>query len=476
MTGFGARAISRGTLLRLFFLITVMTSVSAALAAHPHMWIQSELSPVLGPGGLEAVDVRWVFDEFNSATLIEGFDENLDGILDERETETARQRTFAHLIAEEYYLIVDVGGLLGTPMEARDFTAEIADGRVAYSFRVPLEVPIRWEDLDGTGLFLFDSTYFIDFRCGNAEDTASAWGNRTVAFAATRRELATRGYGKVSVAGLTANCGGPGAGDRTDGDAGSRRAGRVSLSARFKDWSFAMQERLASYTRRVVDDKDAGAFWTAAALALLFGLVHVLGPGHGKSFTLAYFSSRRARLGEGLALSVLINVLDSLSALLLVGVTYGILSLTIQVTGAAAGRITRIIAYSAVIVLGLGNLAAGFLEKTRGSTAPGDRRGRKLKPWMLALTVGLVPCPVSSVLLAYGFAEGALWFSLILVAAVSIGGMIALSAFSFAVIGGKAVLSRALRSGGLEKGLEWFEVLSMGALAVFGAILLIGAL
>ena len=441
------------------------------------MWIQSELIPVLGPGGLEAVDVRWVFDEFSSATIIEGFDEDKNGILDEREIEEAKQKTFVHLFADEYYLAVDVGGLLGTPLEARDFFAEITDNRAAYCFRVPLKIPIRWEDLEGTSVYFFDPSYFIDFRCMNTGEKTVSWQERTAAFSVSRRELTTRGYGKVTVTGLTARYNGPGAGSRDDETVKRRKnrdTGRISFSARIKDWSFSMQERLASYTRRMVDNRDSGAFWTAAALALLFGLIHVLGPGHGKSFTLAYFSSQNAKLPEGLALSALINILDALSALLLVGVTYGILSLTIQTTGAAAGRITRIIAYSAVILLGLGNLAAGILEKVRGEKTSGDRRGRKLKPWMLAVTVGLVPCPVSSALLAYGIAEGTLGFSLILVAAVSIGGMIALSLFSFAVIGGKAALSLALRSGGLEKGLEWFEILSMGALAAFGVILLIG--
>jgi hypothetical protein len=33
------------------------------------MWIEGSVLPVLGPGGLEAVEVGWTFDDFNSSSL-----------------------------------------------------------------------------------------------------------------------------------------------------------------------------------------------------------------------------------------------------------------------------------------------------------------------------------------------------------------------------------------------------------------------
>jgi ABC-type nickel/cobalt efflux system permease component RcnA len=287
-----------------------------------------------------------------------------------------------------------------------------------------------------------------------------AWEDRSVEFTSVRKELQTQGYGKVAVGGLKA------------GYNPKNQSLRLSFSAWIKDRSFLFQERLASFTRKVVNDRDSTAFWSALGLAVLFGMLHVMGPGHGKVFTLAYFSSRKARLGEGLMLSGLINILDSLSAFLLVGLTYGILSLTIQNTGAIASRVTRIVAYSAISLIGIGHLLAHFFHHHHHEEA----KDRQLKPWMLALSVGLIPCPVSSALLAYGMAEQTIWFSLILVAGVSIGGIIALSLYSFVVIGGKAGLESILEHRGAHRFIEWFETGSMALLAIFGIILLIGVL
>ncbi len=454
---------------RLALLILLILFIQPLLPAHPHMWIRGNLEPVLGPRGLIAVDVRWKFDEYSNASFIRDFDTNSDGRIDTAESESIRRESLDRLYKDEYYLTIDIDGLRGTPLEVQDFRASIDDGELSYVFRVPLEITIRWEDLDKVGIYLFDPSYFIDFRNDGMEDFTAVWEDRSVDFVLASRELETRGYGRVAVTGLQA------------GDSFSVDEGRRSLSALIKEKSYLLQERLGSYTRRVLNGSDPRAFWAAMGLAVVFGLLHVMGPGHGKIFTLAYFSSRQARLREGLMLSGLINILDSISAFLLVGITYGILSLTIQNTGALVGRITRIIAYGSITAIGTGFVIAHFIGTGTGSGSAsrgsrGSRKKRQLKPWMLAISVGLIPCPVSSALLAYGIAENALWFSILLVAGVSLGGMIALSIFSMLIIGGKAGMVKLVRHSRMERFLQGFEVSSMALLAVFGVVLLVGIL
>lgn len=427
------------------------------------MWIRGSIEPVLGPRGLTAVDVIWNFDEYSSARNIKDYDKNSNGRIDLNESETIRIESLSRLYESEYYLVVDVDGLRGMPLEAVDFEATVDDGQLTYTFRVPLEITIRWEDLNKVGIYLFDPSYFVDFRSDGMENLTVGWEEHSIEFTVARRELETEGYGKVGVVGLHAGF------DKDGGTTG------LSVSAWIKEKGFVLQERLASYTRRVVEDRDRGAFWTALGLAFIFGMLHVIGPGHGKVFTLAYFSSRNARLGEGLMLSALINILDSLSAFLLVGLTYGVLSLTIQSTGAIAGRITRIVAYSAISLIGVVHVFAHLIESRRKNTKD-NKKKRQLKPWMLAIGVGLIPCPISSALLAYGMAQQTIWFSIILVAAVSFGGMIALSLYSFLIIGGKAGLVQIAEHKGATRVIEWFEILSMAMLAVFGIVMLIGIL
>ncbi|MCK5250726.1 MAG: hypothetical protein KAJ98_12220 [Spirochaetaceae bacterium] len=240
-----------------------------------------------------------------------------------------------------------------------------------------------------------------------------------------------------------------------------------------RNWGFRLQESLIEASRSVTSEGDWTALIPALSIAVVFGIVHIIGPGHGKLFTIGYFGSRRAKLSEGLILSALVNILDSLSALLLVGIAYGILSIPLRAAGASTGYYTRLIAYASVALLGTFHL----LSHLRSSHRAGQYEKKHLmKPWMLALTVGLIPCPVSSAILAWGIVNHALGFSLLLVMGVSIGGMMSMTLFTFVIIGGKSGLSMIMEKRGLSRILNIIEIVSMAFLVLVGVLLFLTAL
>ncbi len=241
-----------------------------------------------------------------------------------------------------------------------------------------------------------------------------------------------------------------------------------------REWGFRLQESMLEAARMVTDDGEARAFLLAISIAILFGMVHIIGPGHGKLFTIGYFGSRRARLREGLILSAMVNILDSLSALLLVGVAYGILSVSLRAAGAEVGRITRLIAYAAVSVLALSHLIGHI--RGGGHQHEPVSSPKTMKPWMLAVSVGLIPCPVSFAILAWGIVNGVLGFAAVLVVGVSIGGMIAMTAFSLALIGGKQGMTALMERRGFSRALTVFEFASLGFLFAVGVLMFISAL
>lgn len=166
------------------------------------MWIKGELYPEVGRRGLVAVRVVWEIDELTSSALILDYDTDRNDEFSNREIETLRQAAFDHLIDSEYYLMVEVREMLATPGRAEDFTARITDGMIIYDFRIPLLIPIRWEDLPDVGIFLFDQSYFIDFRSENIRDTTVTWNDTSVEFRKAGRRSMTMGYGLVDLVGL----------------------------------------------------------------------------------------------------------------------------------------------------------------------------------------------------------------------------------------------------------------------------------
>ena len=74
---------------------------------------------------------------------------------------------------------------------------------------------------------------------------------------------------------------------------------------------------------------DWGAIWKFLVICLIYGMLHALGPGHGKSIVVGYFIARRGRWRQGVALGAGITVTHTMSAVLLLLILYAIFKTTV---------------------------------------------------------------------------------------------------------------------------------------------------
>jgi ABC-type nickel/cobalt efflux system permease component RcnA len=207
--------------------------------------------------------------------------------------------------------------------------------------------------------------------------------------------------------------------------------------------------------------------------AVLFGIIHVAGPGHGKVFTITYFGSKRATFREGMLLSGVINLIDSLSAGILVLLGYGLLTVVFSEFRGNTIYVVQLISYGFVTLFGVAHLVHHVRHSGHDHEVGSDSFR---PPWLLALSIGLVPCPVSTLILVFGLANGILGFSLLLVAGVSFGGFITMAVLALAVIGGKKGLVRFLDGSQAPKVLTVIEYVSSSLIIAAGVFLFIAAL
>ena len=286
---------------------------------------------------------------------------------------------------------------------------------------------------------------------------------------------------------------------------------RGNAPAFILEWSNRLQSGIAALSGAVRDRADLLAAGGAFLLAILFGIVHIAGPGHGKAFALSYFASRKARIRHAVAYSAVVNVVDSLSAFVVVFLGYVILRFTLPTFRGDAPRILQIISYAVIIAFGVGQLVHalshhlghrehghgdGDARPGDGNARPGDdhdghrhddarhdhrdasasQPNRLAKPWMLGLSVGLVPCPVSTVLLVYGLANDVLGLMAVLVLGVSIGGFLTMLAISTAVVVGRSALISRMTDGAAGSAAVVLEYGSSVAIVAIGLLLLIAIL
>jgi nickel/cobalt transporter (NicO) family protein len=73
---------------------------------------------------------------------------------------------------------------------------------------------------------------------------------------------------------------------------------------------------------------DGSAFWTLMALSFFYGIVHAVGPGHGKAVVSSYVLANRQTLRNGILLAFIASLAQAVGAILLIIVATLLLHLT----------------------------------------------------------------------------------------------------------------------------------------------------
>jgi len=146
-------------------------------------------------------------------------------------------------------------------------------------------------------------------------------------------------------------------------------AGRSVPATGFLGWIIAKQAifyRAFSGTIRAAKT-DGSALWTLMGIAFAYGVFHAAGPGHGKAVISSYLLANDETWRRGVVLSFASALLQSLTAVLIVGIAAALLGATAKVMGDAA-RTIEIISYGLIILVGARLLWAkglGFIRSVR---------------------------------------------------------------------------------------------------------------
>jgi len=225
-------------------------------------------------------------------------------------------------------------------------------------------------------------------------------------------------------------------------------------------WLYAMQRRanraIAEHMAEIREGRSMTPLLVGILLALLYGAVHTLGPGHGKFVVVTYFLARRAKVSKGLWMGLQIAVTHVVAAV----VAVFMVDLALRhFLGGAPGqlRTVRLLSYALIAVIGLYMLvqairrAFGKVDAHGHHHHPGHDHGHGhghghghdlgqgqggtvkaggRQMTLLSLSVGLVPCTGALLVMIYAIANDILLAGTIIVAAISIGmaGMLAVLA------------------------------------------------
>jgi len=97
---------------------------------------------------------------------------------------------------------------------------------------------------------------------------------------------------------------------------------------------------------------DGTAVWSLLAISFAYGIFHAAGPGHGKAVISSYLVANEETARRGIVLSFVSAMLQSLIAVLIVGVGAWLLNVTAK-TMCSAERVIEIASYTLIAAFGV---------------------------------------------------------------------------------------------------------------------------
>jgi nickel/cobalt transporter (NicO) family protein len=270
----------------------------------------------------------------------------------------------------------------------------------------------------------------------------------------------------------------------------------VADLARFSaEYQRRIQQTLSVALRDIKSGSGSLALWTLATVCFAYGVVHTLGPGHGKAVVVAYFldSTRPRAWIEGVFAGAWIAFTHTLAALLLAGVlkllgTVGLLGALREV------RNVEMVSYLLILAIGIWRLWAGItgrLHEHHHGDDHGhghdhdhhhhahdhrhhhDTKQRTLAGWLLLTAAGIAPCAGALVVILLAVALDVVWAGVVGVIAIALGMAITLSAIGLASM----VAHRLIIADGRSQEIGRFTAIAASLIVIATAgTLLLGSL
>ena len=231
-----------------------------------------------------------------------------------------------------------------------------------------------------------------------------------------------------------------------------------------------LQGILAGHAATLFDSPQR--FVVGLAVAVALGLVHALTPGHGKSVIFSYFLGQRAGVLDGMRIAAIAALTHGMIAVLLVLLAGRVLSPLGRPTGPAAWLETT--AGSIVAVVGTFYVVLSIRGLRRGGDDQG-RYGSTSRP-LLAVAMGLLPCPLTIIVVGAAVAQGAPAGGIVLAAAISLGAAVTIGCFGMVgwVLRSASLILSGASTRRLKTALSWLELATSVVILLLGVSMVAG--
>lgn len=243
----------------------------------------------------------------------------------------------------------------------------------------------------------------------------------------------------------------------------------------------SLNKRLAELTKKLKETESKKTLFIIIFITFIYGVIHALGPGHGKTLTFSYFLSNKVNIKKGIFVGCTIGFLHAFSALVLVLILYFIIKNSTLQNVESMSRVMKMISYCLIALIGLFLIVKNVFNIKRKRVIEEKETGslkstKSIIPFSFA--VGLIPCTGVTIVLLFSLSLGVLKIGIISTISMALGMATTISLIGIFTIFTKEnvikLLSRKSKIGlVLQKGLSIVGgclIFSLGILLFLGVL------
>ncbi|MGA1931993.1 nickel/cobalt transporter [Arcobacter sp. YIC-464] len=236
----------------------------------------------------------------------------------------------------------------------------------------------------------------------------------------------------------------------------------IEYYGNFLSYIVSKQQELNLLISDYFDRLESGesmVFFSILFVSFVYGLVHALGPGHGKMVIASYFLAKEAKIKEAFKAGFLTSVIHTISALLITGVLY--LFFQRAVTKYFQEINANMYKVSAVFII----LIALYLLYEALKDRNEEEKLQRLKSKNLlavSLSIGIVPCPGVMTIVLFSMILGYINLGVLSAVTMSIGMGITISL--------AAILATQVKNERFRNYRSYMNILTYGAIILLIAL------
>jgi ABC-type nickel/cobalt efflux system permease component RcnA/ABC-type uncharacterized transport system substrate-binding protein len=460
-------------LMKKLIIIIILFASPVFIHAHPHVFVDCSITVVFDQYGLAGFHNHWVLDRMFSGNMLSSFAPGYDSdqlTLTPSDIKSIKKGAFDSLKNFNYFQHIRIQNKDITDFVAQDFNAKATTKGLVYDFFIPCYINAD-VDTSTVKMSVFDDSFYTSIRISSFLISESDALNIThaigpinsfkyymgqitpkgIAFQFTKYESSSQKTKKLDSA--------------TERNLSKQEESYwQTMIIHINQWQSFIKDILTDFGNDIKKNFWGKSLFLFILFSFLYGVVHALGPGHGKSIVSSYFIARPGNYRLGILMAFVLSITHAISGAIFVLVMK--LIFESPVLFSTALPVERV-SYGLLIIVGIFLFIHAIIE-IRKNDIESVVSGHNMKQLMfVAFTTGMIPCPGAAIILIFTISINIVGIGLIALLAMGIGMGVTTSIFAIIAIVSRNTITT------MNKSSQWRYQFFHCALSVMGALIII---